>query len=183
MTSTPSLSTDCHGWALTANYALTSSDDGDLMLRSEIDPATRYFIRQRGPDRLELTQANEEDGGAERPLLFVADIEVLERYLLGLFADDIRDDLGLPFLSLPWTAEATAPGFELSDMVRGYRTLSRAGRGPVAAAPDSILSLVALVPLSHLLLWPVPDLKASFLSETGAPLLRGADYAPPPPGR
>ncbi|OMC51908.1 hypothetical protein A5742_17355 [Mycolicibacterium fortuitum] len=181
MTSTPSLSTECHGWALTANYAVSTADDGDLMLRSETDPATRYFIRRRGRDRLELTQAHDEDGrGGERPLLFVAEIEILERYLLGLCADDIRDDLGLPFLTLPWAAAAIAAGYELSGMLRGYRTLFRAGHGPVAAAPDPTLSLVTLVPLSHLLQWPVPDLKKSFLSETGAPLLRGTGYAPPP---
>ena len=42
----------------------------------------RYFIRRRAPDRLELTQAD--DGDAEQPLLFVAEIAVLERYLIGL---------------------------------------------------------------------------------------------------
>ena len=179
MTSPPTLSTECHGWALTAGYSLSTTEkNSDLILRSETHPGTRYFIRQRGPTRLELTQPREEDdAGGERPLLFVADIEVLERYLLGLLADDIRDDLGLPFLALPWTTEAIAPGFELGDMVRGYRTLSRIGQGPVAAAPDVVLSLVALVPLSHFLLWPVADLKSSFLSETGAPLLCGNRYA------
>ncbi|MCV7286123.1 hypothetical protein H7J87_12370 [Mycolicibacterium wolinskyi] len=183
MATTLKLSSDCHGWALTANYSLTNADDGSVMLRSETDPATRYFIRRRGPERLELTQADEEEHAAERPLLFVADIVVLERYLLGLVADDIREDLGLPFLALPWAADALAPGFELGAMTRGYRTLSRTDHGPVAAAPDPTLSLVALVPLSHLLLWPVHDLKASFLSESGAPLLHPGGYAPPPLGR
>lgn len=180
MAPTPTLSADCLGWALTANYAVTTADDGDVLLRSETDPATRYFIRRRGSDRLELTQADDEDAGGERPLLFVARIEVLERHLLGLFADDIRDDLGLPFLTLPFSAEAIAEGFELSDMVRGYRTLTRIGHGPVAAAPDPTLSLVTLVPLSHLLLWPLPDLKSSLLSETGAPLVHAGHYAPRP---
>lgn len=175
------LSADCRGWALTANYDLTTAADGDVLLRSETDPCTRYFIRRRGADRLELTQADDEDDpNGERPLLFVAHIEVIERHLLGLFADDIRDDLGLPFLPLPWDASAIAPGFSLSDMVRGYRTLTRIGHGPVAAAPDPTLSLVTLVPLSHLLLWPIPDLKTSLLSETGAPLLHAGGYAPPP---
>ncbi|KAB7757432.1 hypothetical protein [Mycolicibacterium phlei] len=39
-----------------------------------------------------------------QPLLFVADIAVLERYLMSLFADDIREDLDLDFLELSWTA-------------------------------------------------------------------------------
>ncbi|MEW2484145.1 Imm61 family immunity protein [Mycobacterium sp. NPDC049093] len=176
----PTLSATCLGWAFTANYTLTTADNGDVLLRSETDPSTRYFIRRRGADRLELTQADDETASGERPLLFVARIEVIERHLLGLLADDIRDDLGLPFLSLQWDADALAEGFELGDMVRGYRTLTRTGHGPLAAAPDPTLSLVALVPLSHLLLWPIADLKASFLSETGAPLLHAGSYAPPP---
>ncbi len=179
MAPTHSLSADCQGWARTAHYTLTVADDGDVMLRSEIGDSTRYFIRRRGPNRLELTQSDD-DAGGERPVLFVAQIDVLERYLLALFADDIRDDLDLPFLPLPFSAGDIAAGFELSDMVRGYRTLTRTGHGPVAAAPDPTLSLVTLVPLSHLLRWSTTDVKASFLSETGAPLLRAGTYAPPP---
>ena len=64
-------------------------------------------------------------------------------------------------------------------MVRGYRTLTRTGRGPVAAAPDPTLSLLALVPLSHFLGWTIPDLKRSFLSAAGAPLLRQGRYTCP----
>jgi hypothetical protein len=111
--------------------------------------------------------------------LFVEQIEVLERYLFALFADDIREDLELPFLDLPWDAHDLAEGFELTVMVRGYRTLTRTGRGPVAAAPDPTLSLLALVPLSHFLAWSVRDLKCSFLSPHGHPLIAGQSYARP----
>lgn len=177
MTTQPPLSSECREWALTANYTLTEDDDGTAVFRSETDPSARYFIRRRGPGRLELTQS---DDDGERPLLFVAQLEVLERYLLGLFADDLRDDLELPYLTLPFTAEALAPGFELTDMVRGYRTLIRTGHGPVAAAPDPTLSLVALVPLSHLLLWPADAVRAAFLHETGFPLMSEGRFSAPP---
>jgi len=169
------LSADCLGWARTAHYITAVADDGDVQLRSESGAPTRYFIRRRGADRLELTQADDDD--AEHPLLFVAEVEVLERYLVGLFADDIREDLDLPLLDLPWEPGDLAEGFELTDMVRVYRTLERAGGGPLAAAPDSTLSLIALVPLSHYLGWTIADLKRSFLSPTGAPLLRLGRYA------
>lgn len=76
-------------------------------------------------------------------------------------------------------ARVTGTGFKLTDMVRGYRTLTRTGRGPVAAAPDPTLSLLALVPLSHFLGWTIPDLKRSFLSAAGAPLLRQGRYTCP----
>ncbi len=162
------------GWARSARYVTTTDVRGDIQLRSEAGVSTRYYVRRRGADRLELTQTDESD--VEEPLLFVADIEVLERYLLGLFADDIRDDLELPFLELPYSPEDLAPGFELSGMARGYRTLSRPGRGPVAAAPDPTLSLLALVPLSHLLGWSIVDLRQAFLNGVGSPLLLNGRY-------
>ena len=169
------LSADCLGWARTAHYLTAVANDGDVQLRSEAGAPTRYFIRRRGADRLELTQAD--DGDAEQPLLFVAETDVLERYLLALFADDIREDLDLPMIELYWRREDLAAGYELSEMVRGYRTLKRTTGGPVAAAPDPIGSLLALVPLSHYLLWSISDLKRSFLNPAGAPLMRDGRYA------
>jgi hypothetical protein len=94
-----------------------------------------------------------------------------------MFADDIREDLDLPFLDLPYDSHEVAPGYALSAMVREYRTLNNSG-GPVAAAPDPTLSLLALVPLSHFLGWPIPDLKRAFLNPAGTPLLRRGRYAP-----
>lgn len=169
------LSADVLGWARTAHYVTTIAEDGDVQLRSEAGAPTRYYIRRRGPNRWELTQAA--DGDDEQPVLFIADITVLDRYLVGLFADDIREDLALPFLDLSWDAQDLAPGYELSDMVRGYRTLTRSGSGPVAAAPDPTVSLVTLVPLSHMLGWSIGELKRSFLHAAGAPLLRDRRYA------
>ena len=46
-------------------------------------------------------------------------------------------------------------------------------------APDGTLSLLALVPLSHFLRWSLADLKRSFLSPEGKPLLRDGRYAAP----
>lgn len=96
-----------------------------------------------------------------------------------MFADDIREDLDLPQLELSWSPSDLAHGYELSDMVRGYRTLKRIAAGPIAAAPDPTLSLLALVPLSHYLQWPLTDLKRSFLNPAGEPLLRAGRYTRP----
>lgn len=169
------LSAECLGWAQAAHYTSAIAEDGDVQLRSEIGAPTRYYIRRRGPARLELTEAVE--GEDERPLLFVAELDVLERHLIGLFADDIRDDLDLEFLRLDSDPADLAKGFTLTDMVRGYRTLRRVDGTPVAAAPDPAFSLLALVPLSHYLGWTIRDLKRSFLNPTGAPLLRDSHYA------
>ncbi|MDZ4264987.1 MAG: Imm61 family immunity protein [Mycobacterium sp.] len=170
----PALSPDCLGWVRAAGYAWCTDDStGALVLRSQMDPPTRYYIRQVR-DRLRLTQAD--DDAEERTLLFAADREVLERFLYGMFGDDIRDDLGLPFLELPWGAADLAAGYTLGEMDRGYRTLRR-DDVPLAAAPDPTLSLLALVPLSHFLGFPAAALKTSFLAEDGAPLLTGGAYS------
>jgi hypothetical protein len=95
----------------------------------------------------------------------------------GALGDEIRDDLGLRYLEMPFRAENVAKGFDLSEMLRGDRTLSRVGVGPVAAARDATLSLVRLVPLSHYLQWPLSDLMRSFLNPAGQPLLRHGRYA------
>ena len=47
------------------------------------------------------------------------------------------------------------------------------------AAPDPTLSLVSLVPLSHLLGWSIADLKQSMLDAEGAPFLDQGRYARP----
>lgn len=146
-----SLSADCLGWARTAHFVAAVAEDGDIQLRSEVGIATRYFIRRRGSDRLELTQAHDED--REHPVLFVAEVQVLERYLM--FADDVREDLDLPMLDQPWRSSDLAADYVLTDMIRGYRTLKRADGVPVAAAPHPVSSLLTLVPLSHYLGWSI----------------------------
>lgn len=172
----PEISAECLGWARTAGFRCdTDESSASLILRHEIGGPTRYFIRWRAA-RVELRQVT--DDGDDRVLLYAANEAVLSVFLYGLFGDDIREDLALPFLELPWNISDLAEGYALSDMRRGYRILSRVGGGPVAAAPDPAVSLVALVPLSHLLQLGVDELRRSFLSETGTPLLVDGRYAP-----
>lgn len=52
-----------------------------------------------------------------------------------MFADDIRDDLDLPFLEMDWPIDVVAAGYWVSGTERGYRTPTRRGGEPVAAAP------------------------------------------------
>ncbi len=169
------LSAACIGWARSAHYITEPVDDGEVQLRSEAGAPSRYFVRRRGADRLVLTEA--EDEADEHPLLYVADTGVLEKHLVALFADDIREDLDLPFLELEWSIDAVASGYQVSEIARGYRTLARGGGEPIAAAPDPTLSLLTLVPLSHYLQWSIADLKRSFLNPAGVPLLHRGRYA------
>lgn len=169
----PTLSADCVGWARLAGYS-ASVDDGAGMLVLWSEAGTRYYVRHRG-DRLELSEAT--PGDDPRVTLFAATTACLERWLYALLGDEIRDDLALPYLHLPSSPGDLAMGYQLGEMQRGYRILHRVGHGPVAAAPDPQLSLVTLVPLSHLLGLAVPAVKRSFLSEYGAPLLVDGRYA------
>jgi len=107
-----------------------------------------------------------------------ASTEVLERYLLGLFGDVIRDQKGLPVLRTPWGVDDLADGYALSDISGdGYRTLSAADSTPLARSRDKTMSLLDLVPLSHYLQISVRDLEESYLSASGAPLLSGDQYS------
>ncbi|EHB48868.1 hypothetical protein MycrhDRAFT_5709 [Mycolicibacterium rhodesiae JS60] len=169
------------GWARTAGYALGVDDQADAaVLRSEAGGPTRYVIRDRGAGRLELSQTDGDDVGGEERLLYAANRGVLERYLFGVFGDDIREDLALSFLEMPWTAADVAAGYAIAAPSRGSRILTHVQQGPVAAVPESSISLLALVPLSHFLLLDIPDLKRSFLHEYGWPLLeRSGRYSSP----
>ncbi|KAA0093612.1 hypothetical protein CIW49_26495 [Mycolicibacterium sp. P1-18] len=109
-------------------------------------------------------------------VLYAASAEVLERFVMGLLGDDIRDDLDLPYLELPSAAADVARGYSLGPLESGSRTLFR-GVEPVAAAPGLSTSVAALVPLSHFLGHTVDDLRRSYLSERGAPLLGAGGYA------
>jgi hypothetical protein len=173
----PTLSGECLGWVLTAGYSCFADENsGTTVITATAGTVgSRYALRRTQRRRLSLLEINDDD--EEDLALYATGIDVVERFLIGVLADEIRDELGLPYLELPFTAEHTAPAFTLSEMSRGYRTLSRAGGGPVAAARDATLSLVKLVPLSHFIGHEMPALKESFLDDDGAPLLAHGTYA------
>lgn len=171
--SAPPLSNQCSGWARMAQYDIVD-EDGDTVLRSHDRGRGEYRICRRPGDRLAVVEVDIDDSAHE--LLFAADLAVVERFLIGLLGDDIRDDLDLDYLQMPWAREDLAPGFALSDMVGGYRTLSLANGSPVAASRDDDMSLVRLVPLSQFLMLSIAELRTSFLDTAGAPLLNDGRY-------
>ncbi|WP_238407194.1 MULTISPECIES: Imm61 family immunity protein [unclassified Mycolicibacterium] len=151
----------------------TLDHDGETVLRAR--GRGEYRIQLRPSNRIALLEID--DDGGEHEVLFASDLTVIERFLVGVLGDDVRDDLELDYLPIPWRKTDLAHGFELSGMVRGYRTLSRVGAGPVAASRDETLSLVRLVPLSQFLTITFDELKQSFLHADGAPLLDGQHYS------
>ncbi len=169
----PQLSDQLLGWARMAQYQ-NIDHGGKTVLRAR--GRGEYHIQHRPSNRFALLESDED--GHEHEVLFAADLTVIERFLVGVLGDDIRDDLELDHLPIPWQQTDLADGFELSDMVRGYRTLSLVDGSPVAASRDETLSLVRLVPLSHFLAIAFDELKQSFLNVDGAPLLEGRHYRP-----
>jgi Immunity protein 61 len=177
MTEPQSFSAEFLDWARRAGYALTAADgSGAAVLWSDPGGEIRYQVRRQDDGWYLLTRSSR--GGDEQFTLRAVSIDVLERYLWGVFGSVVRDSQRLPFMRKPWAADDIADGYTLSDMSEdGYRTLTRAGEGPIAIASESTTSLIYLVPLSHFLGLSIPELKDSFLSETGAPLMSGDRYA------
>jgi Immunity protein 61 len=178
MIEAPTLSRECLGWVLTAGYSCYADEtSGATVIAAPPGRVgTRYSLHRDPAGRLRLLELHDDDGGEELAL-YAGEMDVVERFLIGVLADEVRDDLGLPYLELPWALDHTAPGYTVSEMSpRGYRTLSRADGSPIAAARDVTLSLVKLVPLSQFMRYDLPALKHSFLDENGAPLLAQGAY-------
>ncbi|WP_233165214.1 Imm61 family immunity protein [Mycobacterium sp. AT1] len=164
-----SLTAECVRWAQLARY---DWNPAAWVLRRPGEDG--YAVVARPAGRAELLELVD-DGTRER-VLYAADGAVLERFMVGLLGDDIRDDLDLPFLTLPSAAADIADGYRLGPSANGSRTLFR-GVEPVAAAPGESTSVAALVPLSHFVGHTVEELRRSYLSERGEPLLSAGRYA------
>jgi hypothetical protein len=168
---TRTLSLECRQWAQLAGYGW-DVDTGRVYRGSAHGPEF-YQLQFHAAGRVEVFELDED---AMRPLLYAATVNVVEHYLFGVFGDDIRDDLGLPYHDLPAGQADLARDYSLSTTSNGRHVLANSA-GPVAATSDAALSLITLVPLSHYLGLPLRILKRAFLDEKGAPLLSGGRYA------
>ncbi|MGH3638624.1 MAG: Imm61 family immunity protein [Mycobacterium sp.] len=176
MSDSAELSVELLDWARRAGYTLTAADrEGVLTLWSDPGGEVRYYLRRREDGWYLLTRSSRDSD--EQFVLAAVSREILERFLYGVFGTVIRDDHKLPFLQKPWNPADVASGYSLSEMSEGgYRTLSRMDSGPVAVAREKTISLMNLVPLSHFLKLSISELEASYLSDSGGPLLSGRSY-------
>ena len=113
------LSAACAGWIQLAGY--TSDIEGDVLhLRGGPHADSWYQIRRRPDRRIELLECT---AGAlrdeEELLLFARDISVVERHVLAIFGDTIRDDLDLPYLELGWQTDELAEPRGIASDERG----------------------------------------------------------------
>lgn len=178
VTAAPALSTICAGWAQAAGFEVVT-EDGATTLRPQDRNRGSYQILSRGRGRVELVETDQD--GTRTSSLFAADMDVLEHYLLAVLGDEVRDQLDLDYLEMPWSADAVHPQFTLSAVENGYQTLRRLDGSPVAAARCEAghtgVSLSKLVPLSQLLTFDLSTLKTAFLHVAGEPMLVNGRYA------
>lgn len=170
----PQLGRECLEWAKVAGYRY-EVEAASTCLVPVSGEGPQYVIEWRR-DRLRLSEYLPGVSDTDEVVLYAATISVLETFLMGVFGDDVRDTLALPFLELPWSADQLADGFELTTSRPGSLTLVRSGHGPLAGAGAGVEGLVKLVPLSHLLRWDLTSVKASFLDPGGRPLLAEGRY-------
>lgn len=173
-----SLSPDLRTWAQVAGYTTLEAEAHTIELRPLNGANTRYHLRPHDNQRMMLVRT-EPDADEEHSILLIASPKVVEHHLYSLFGDDIREDLALPYLQLPWAHSDLAPGYTLGTDAEESPVLVHHSRGAVATAPDPAFALLTLVPLSHLLGFSAADLRRAFMAEDGAPLLTNGYYAPP----
>lgn len=172
----PLLSADLIAWAQAAGYTHTR-DEHTVELRRSNEFTTRYHLRPHDDQRLVLSRTEPDTDYDEHTVLLIAAPKVVEHHLFSLFGDDIRDDVDLPYLQFPWSADDLAPGYILRVDAAGLHVLVHHRLGAVAAVPDPALAMITLVPLSRLLGLSAADLRRAFMAEDGAPLLSDGYYA------
>ncbi|QIV79508.1 hypothetical protein EXE63_00195 (plasmid) [Mycolicibacterium frederiksbergense] len=173
-----SLSPDLRAWAQAAGYTSLGDEADTNELRPLNGANIRYHLRPHDNQRTILARTEPDSDPDEHIVLLIASPKVVEHHLYSLFGDDIRDDLALPYLQLPWATGDLAPGYTLGTDAEESQVLVHHSRGAVATAPDPDFALLTLVPLSHLLGFSAADLRRAFMAEDGAPLLSNGYYAP-----
>lgn len=173
-----SLSPDLRAWAQAAGYTTLDDEADTIELRPLNGANTRYHLRPHANQRTILARTEPDTDPDEHIVLLIASPKVVEHHLHSLFGDDIREDLALPYLQLPWAHSDLAPGYTLGAGAEESQVLVHHSRGAIATAPDPAFALLTLVPLSHLLGFSAADLRRAFMAEDGAPLLSNGYYSP-----
>lgn len=156
-------------WAEAAGYSLTPEDhSGAALFWSDPGGELRFYVRDQVDGNLVLTRA--ERASEEQFELAGASMDVIERYLYGVFGWARRSKLRLQRIKAPRRVEEIVDGFEISDPdSEGYRPLLKDG-AMVAIARGKISGLTILIELSHLISSPVEMIRASYDDADGRPL-------------
>jgi len=168
-----SVSDELRNWAQSAGYAVDNEDGSthQIMFWSR-GGETRYFVKATADG---WVQVDCSDRLQPEYFLFSGNsINVVERYLFGLFGNAMRSHRRLPLLATPMTEDELAGGYgiELRQVAGKDRyTLVTKSIGAVAIASGGKVSAYEdLVPLSVYLETPIAEIEQSFTSDDGRPL-------------
>lgn len=168
----PTVSPQLLEWSRLAGYALTPEDEsGAALFWSDPGGEIRYYIRQNIDGGVVLTSA--ERASEEQFELYAESMEVLERYLFGVFGRSLRSKRRLPRVKTPRKMEEISDGYRISDVdAEGVRRLSDPSGRTVAAARGKVSGVSLLVELSHLVAAGIEAIKDSYEDVEGRPLFR-----------
>lgn len=168
----PTVSPQLLEWSRLAGYALTPEDEsGAALFWSDPGGEIRYYIHQNIDGGVVLTSS--ERASAEQFELSAESIEVLERYLFGVFGRSIRSKSRLPRLKTPRKLEEIVGGDRIDEAdSEGYRRLLAPGAKAVAKARGRLSGVSVLVELSHLVASTVDEIQSSYQAVDGRPLFR-----------
>ncbi|ADG99275.1 conserved hypothetical protein [Segniliparus rotundus DSM 44985] len=164
------ISAELTEWAKLGNWSLTPCNDSGEAIFWNTGGEIRLYIKAREDGWVFLSRADRAEH--ERQFLISsASMQVLERYLWGFFAIDIRGVRDLGDLKLPFKLEDIAPGYKLIEGDSPEeRILLDPQQNPIAKTGDDITDIGKLVKVSRYLSVPLEALQASFLSPDGKPL-------------
>lgn len=167
----PGVSQHLTEWAELAGYAFTPLDhSGAALFWSDPGGEIRFYVRA-GSDGLTLTKS--ERAAPEQFELFARSLEVIERYLLGVFGWEIRARLHLARFKTPRTMGGIAGQYQIKDAdPEGVKRLLDEGGETIAMARGKVTGVAILVELSHLLASPIDEIKISYQDVEGKPIFQ-----------
>jgi hypothetical protein len=167
----PGISQQLTEWAEQAGYTLTPQDhSGAALFWSDPGGEIRFYVRASS-DGLTLTKS--ERAAPEQFELFARSLDVIERYLLGVFGWEIRARRRLPRLKTPRKLEDIADKYRIEDAGPDgvIRLLDERGE-MIAMARGKVTGVAVLVELSHLLASPTEEIEISYKDVEGKPLFQ-----------
>jgi hypothetical protein len=154
-------------WARRAGFATTTENDSTVFWS---DPGGEIRLRV-GKSGAEFCVWRADRAANEALVLSAPMFETVETYLWRFFGTSIRSKARLTRLRVPTEADDVAAGYTIDIDDDGGVQLSNSQRNLVAKAFGGSAGVMTLVPLSYLLGERVDDIKGSFESPTGEPLL------------
>ncbi|MGL6235013.1 MAG: TNT antitoxin family protein [Segniliparus sp.] len=169
MTATLAFSPELIEWARRTYWDFTPSNEaGGATFWSVPDGETRYDVSAAPSGWLEVVRLGRY---GERSAEFsVSEVKVAEHYFWGEFGKDVRESLSLPRLKFPRDKQDVAPGYSIKEQGELLELVDSLGNA-VARSGTGVLEVMRFAQLSHFLSASLEDIKASFLSQDGSPLL------------